>query len=33
MHDPIYRLSVVWQNVSYNQPAHPEFFLGHGAGK
>ncbi len=30
MHDPIYRLSVAWQNVSYNQPAHPGFFLGHG---
>jgi rhamnogalacturonan endolyase len=27
MHDPIYRLSVVWQNVGYNQPAHPGFFL------
>lgn len=23
MHDPIYRLSVAWQNVGYNQPAHP----------
>lgn len=30
MHDPIYRLSVAWQNVSYNQPAHPGFYLGHG---
>jgi rhamnogalacturonan endolyase len=30
MHDPIYRLSVAWQNVSYNQPAHPGFFLGEG---
>jgi rhamnogalacturonan endolyase len=29
MHDPIYRLAVAWQNVSYNQPAHPGFFLGH----
>ena len=28
MHDPIYRLSVAWQNVSYNQPAHPGFYLG-----
>jgi rhamnogalacturonan endolyase len=27
MHDPIYRLSVAWQNVAYNQPAHPGFFL------
>ncbi len=30
MHDPIYRLGVAWQNVSYNQPAHPGFYLGHG---
>jgi rhamnogalacturonan endolyase len=30
MHDPVYRLSVAWQNVSYNQPAHPGFYLGHG---
>jgi len=30
MHDPIYRLGVAWQNVAYNQPAHPGFFLGHG---
>jgi rhamnogalacturonan endolyase len=29
MHDPIYRLSVAWQNVSYNQPAHTGFYLGH----
>ncbi|HRX83153.1 MAG TPA: hypothetical protein P5307_29005, partial [Pirellulaceae bacterium] len=29
MHDPIYRLSVAWQNVSYNQPAHPGYLLGH----
>jgi rhamnogalacturonan endolyase len=29
MHDPIYRLAVAWQNVSYNQPAHPGFYLGH----
>ncbi len=28
MHDPQYRLSVAWQNVSYNQPPHPGFFLG-----
>jgi rhamnogalacturonan endolyase len=28
MHDPIYRLSIAWQNVSYNQPAHPGFYLG-----
>jgi rhamnogalacturonan endolyase len=30
MHDPVYRLAVAWQNVSYNQPAHPGFYLGHG---
>lgn len=28
MHDPQYRLSVAWQNVAYNQPPHPSFFLG-----
>ena len=28
MHDHVYRLSVAWQNVSYNQPAHPGFYLG-----
>ena len=28
MHDPQYRLSVVWQNVGYNQPGHTSFFLG-----
>lgn len=30
MHDPIYRLSVAWQNVAYNQPPHTGFFLGDG---
>jgi rhamnogalacturonan endolyase len=30
MHDPIYRLAVAWQNVCYNQPAHPGFYLGDG---
>lgn len=30
MHDPYYRLSVAWQNVGYNQPPHPGFFLGEG---
>ncbi len=30
MHDPIYRLGVAWQNVGYNQPPHPGFFLGDG---
>jgi rhamnogalacturonan endolyase len=28
MHDPVYRLSVAWQNVGYSQPPHPGFFLG-----
>jgi rhamnogalacturonan endolyase len=30
MHDPQYRLAIAWQNVAYNQPAHPGFFLGEG---
>jgi rhamnogalacturonan endolyase len=30
MHDPQYRLAVAWQNVGYNQPSHPSFFLGDG---
>ena len=30
MQDPQYRLAVAWQNVGYNQPPHPGFFLGHG---
>jgi len=30
MHDPQYRLAVAWQNVGYNQPPHPSFFLGVG---
>lgn len=30
MHDPVYRLGVAWQNVAYNQPAHPGFYFGHG---
>lgn len=28
MHDPQYRLSIVWQNVAYNQPPHLSFYLG-----
>lgn len=31
MQDPEYRLSVAWQNVGYNQPPHPSYFLGDGA--
>lgn len=30
MHDPQYRLAVAWQNVVYNKPPHPGFYLGHG---
>jgi rhamnogalacturonan endolyase len=30
MQDPQYRLSIVWQNVAYNQPPHPGFYLGEG---
>jgi rhamnogalacturonan endolyase len=29
MHDPVYRLGIAWQNVAYNQPAHPGFYFGH----
>jgi rhamnogalacturonan endolyase len=28
MQDPIYRLGVAWQNVAYNQPPHPGFYIG-----
>lgn len=28
MHDVQYRLSIVWQNVGYNQPPHLGFYLG-----
>lgn len=28
MHDPVYRLSVAWQNVAYNQPTQPGFYFG-----
>jgi rhamnogalacturonan endolyase len=27
MHDPQYRLSIAWQNLAYNQPAHTSFYL------
>ncbi|MBD0823598.1 rhamnogalacturonan lyase [Aestuariibaculum marinum] len=33
MHDPLYRVSIAWQNVGYNQPAHTSFYLGHGMEK
>ena len=28
MQDPEYRLSIVWQNVAYNQPPHTSFYMG-----
>ncbi len=31
MHDPIYRLSIAWQNVAYNQPPHTGFYFADGA--
>ncbi|MDR1381841.1 MAG: rhamnogalacturonan lyase [Tannerella sp.] len=30
MQDPVYRLSVAWQNVAYNQPPHLGFYIGDG---
>jgi rhamnogalacturonan endolyase len=27
MHDAQYRLAIAWQNVAYNQPPHPSFYL------
>ena len=30
MHDPIYRISAVLQNVGYNQPTQPGFYMGDG---
>lgn len=30
MQDPQYRLSIVWQNVAYNQPPHTSFQMGQG---
>ncbi len=30
MHDPQYRLSIVWQNVAYNKPPNTGYFLGEG---
>ncbi|MBN2212850.1 MAG: T9SS type A sorting domain-containing protein [Bacteroidales bacterium] len=29
LQDPVYRQALVWQNVAYNQPPHPGFFIGH----
>lgn len=28
MHDAQYRLGIAWQNVAYNQPPHPSFYVG-----
>jgi len=33
MHNPQYRLAIAWQNVAYNQPPHPDFYLGAGMKK
>lgn len=33
LHDPLYRTSIAWQNVGYNQPAHTSFYLGVGMQK
>lgn len=30
LQDPQYRLALTWQNVAYNQPPHPGFYLGDG---
>ena len=30
MHDPQYREAIAWQNVGYNQPPHPSFYIGAG---
>lgn len=27
MHDHVYRMSVAWQNVAYNQPPHLGYYL------
>ena len=31
MHDPVYRMNIVVQNIGYNQPAHPGFFFADGS--
>ncbi|HEX5218031.1 MAG TPA: autotransporter-associated beta strand repeat-containing protein [Verrucomicrobiae bacterium] len=30
MHDPTYRVAIAWQNVAYNQPPHPGYYIGPG---
>lgn len=32
LHDPQYRLGLVWQNVVYNKPCYPSYYLGDGMG-
>lgn len=29
MHDKMYRVAIAWQNVAYNQPPHPSFYIGY----
>ncbi|MFC6465267.1 rhamnogalacturonan lyase [Marinilactibacillus sp. GCM10026970] len=29
MHDSMYRVAIAWQNVAYNQPPHPSFYIGY----
>ena len=31
MHDTQYRTAIAWQNVGYNQPPHPKFYVGKAA--
>ena len=33
MHDLQYREAIAWQNVYYNQPPHPSYFIGAGMGE
>jgi len=28
MHDSMYRVAIAWQNVGYNQPPHPSYYIG-----
>jgi rhamnogalacturonan endolyase len=30
LHDVQYRIGLAWQNVVYNKPPHPSFYLGDG---
>ena len=30
MHDPMYRVAIAWQNVGYNQPPYPSYYIGAG---